>query len=53
MKKGNSASVGSAGKKVANGKNDMRVTTGTGMLATTGKKGRPSANKQDQRNTRA
>ena len=54
MKKGMNAPVGSAGKKVASGKNDMRTMTGSAVVGSTGTKGRTvSSNKQDQRFTRA
>lgn len=53
MKTGMSMKVGTASKKVASGKNDMRVTTGSGFVASTGAKRKMSSAKQDQHQTRA
>lgn len=53
MKKGMSMKVGTAGKKMASGKHEMRVTTGRGFVASTGAKRPAAQGKHDQRQTRA
>ena len=53
MKTGHSMKVGTDGKRVSSNKQDMRVTTGQMVVASTGMKRRASSDKQDQHQTKA